>query len=176
MKIKKIESLCKKAKRIVLLDNKNEQWAGNGYALYALLGMPKLNEETVLKVFSMDDPDKYAAQYIKSIDGICLEDMVSDEIEATVNPIGISLGEIELLVLMSEIGVFFIQKRFLAPVADMPALNYTLRKGSNGYYVAIKSGMLLVGIIMPMRVDNDDIIQIRSIASCLTVTEMEDSK
>ena len=60
MKLKKVVALCNKAKGFRLFDKLDStgeitQWLGDGYAIYPLIGLPILDEETLCAVFDISE-------------------------------------------------------------------------------------------------------------------------
>lgn len=61
MQFKKIISLCKKHKKIIMFDAAGRQWCGDGQAYFCLDGFPEMSRDEIIKVFdiSQDDESKY---------------------------------------------------------------------------------------------------------------------
>ena len=61
MQFKKIISLCKREKKIILLNEHGKQWIGNGAVFFCLDGYPELSEENIFRVFDIkkDEETKY---------------------------------------------------------------------------------------------------------------------
>ena len=158
MKIKKIESICKSDKSIVILKNGADQWLGDGEAMYKLDNMPPLDESTILTLF--DVAEKEREKYFirgseSSIDlfplGYNFSD--ADETEQIIErtPITVSFAGHTAIPFMSDIGALYIESRYLAP----------FHKLENGYelyvrfteigspYIAVKTGLLIIAIIIP---------------------------
>ena len=63
MKLKKVVALCNKEKQYILFDKldstgKITQWLGDGYAIYPLIGLPILDEETLCAVFDISEKQR----------------------------------------------------------------------------------------------------------------------
>ena len=63
MKLKKVVALCNKAKGFRLFDKLDStgeitQWLGDGYAIYPLIGLPILDEETLCAVFDISEKQR----------------------------------------------------------------------------------------------------------------------
>lgn len=61
MKLSKIAAICNKTKHIALFtqdDEEKTQWAGDGFAAYALLGMPKFTADTIMNTFGVEKSKK----------------------------------------------------------------------------------------------------------------------
>lgn len=83
MKMKKIESICKEIKEIFLYtDRADNQWLGDGRAMYLLSGLPTL---TIPDIFTMFDiSDAKSADYITSLD---LKTINREQISMTIKKI-----------------------------------------------------------------------------------------
>lgn len=58
IQIKKIALMCRAAKRIVLHDTAFGQWLGDGWAMYNMTGMPRMDRETVYAVLEVKEDDR----------------------------------------------------------------------------------------------------------------------
>lgn len=66
MKMKKIESICKDIKEIfIYTDRKENQWLGDGRAMYLLSGLPTLAISDIFTMF--DISDRKSADYITNL-------------------------------------------------------------------------------------------------------------
>ena len=61
MQFKKIISLCKREKKIILFNEQGKQWIGNGAVFFCLDGYPAMSEENIFRVFDIkkDEESKY---------------------------------------------------------------------------------------------------------------------
>lgn len=61
MQFKKIISLCKREKKIILFNEHGKQWIGNGAVFFCLDGYPEMCEENIFRVFDIkkDEETKY---------------------------------------------------------------------------------------------------------------------
>ncbi|MDR1061794.1 MAG: hypothetical protein LBL83_11435, partial [Clostridiales bacterium] len=95
MKLKMIASLFSRYRQLTLYSAPNdEQWIGNGAAIYSLRGMPRLTPEIVLRVFDVP-PDKHSKW-------ICREDSLPAAIQFTDS----AYGETDIEPLKTSIGWF----------------------------------------------------------------------
>ncbi len=159
MKISKIESLCKNAKRIMIFNTPTVQWISDGHALYPLYGLPKLEANNIFVIFDIPE-DKRGKIYFDEHRELPSRLDISDstENEREIMPEGVTLiyyGK-TLLPIRGSQGIIFLDKKYLEPFGDLKH-GYTLfeRVFSDGRsYVAVKDGMLLAGLILPESIAN----------------------
>ena len=167
MKLKAIASMCKRSKQIMLVDIGVDnqccvQWVGDGTAMYPLYGMPHLEEDQIYTLFDVPEKDvgKMMFNSFRTDDDECigLNFADTDNEEHELEQIGLSLvvgSGIVRPYRTSNGGVLFLDTAALTPIND--ALDYltmherTTRAGQT--YVAVKNGLLLQGIIMPMKIE-----------------------
>ena len=156
MKLKAIGAITNKVKQIVLLDDDNRQWVGDGYAFYLLPeSLGQLTPATVCAIF--DIPEEKAADWrIKRQDMPEAFDTTDEgsgeEIVVYDTYRRIMWNGYDLLPATSGYGkTYCIQAKYMKPLTDADpvlALRYT-EKGTP-YFVA-KAGMFAEAIIMPMK-------------------------
>lgn len=157
MKLKTVGALCKSAKSIVLYDDFGRQWAGEGGAMYIL--PKKLGSMSVEKLCTIFDisADKAADFYTRHddwpepYDGE--DDTEEDELIFDTDR-RVMFDKRDMVPLLTPGGkVYFIQAKYLKAVDDSENLHMTLRLTEDGKpYIAVKDGMCLSAIIMPVRV------------------------
>lgn len=163
MKLKKIAALCQKRKRYVLYDRPTKsggtaQWLGDGCAAYPLEGLPYLTEEGLCRMFDLTGKrrEKDFVQQIPALEGICWDDTDPGESEAQdAEPCVFYEGR-ELLPLMTRDGILFLDKKYLSPFGDEEdSIELYQRKTAGGQaYIAVKSGLLIRGVIFPVNAAN----------------------
>lgn len=167
MKLKKISSLCNKNKRYILYDKmdstgKITQWLGDGNAAYPLDGLPLLNEDSLCKMFDISEKqrDNINFDHAEWRDIINVEDTDPDESEAKEMELGIVRNGRQLVPLMGRDGIVFIDGKYLSPLEDeIDMLVLFERKNARGQsYIAVKAGLLIRAVIMPVEAVNDDFI------------------
>ena len=97
MKIKSIAAICKKNKNIAIFERYSDdgdiltQYIGDGSAVYPVVGLPKLDKESLLTIFDVPekDRDNYFVKTLGVPAGISFED--TDETERHVEREGISI-------------------------------------------------------------------------------------
>ena len=160
MKLKAIGAITNKVKQLVLLDDGERQWVGDGYAFYLLPeSLGQLTEKTACAIF--DIPEEKAANWrIKrqempesldtSDEGSEEEIVVYDTFRR------IMWNGYDMLPATSGYGkTYFIQAKYMKPLTDADpvlALRYT---GKGLPYFVAKEGMFAEAIIMPMKTTPD---------------------
>ena len=162
MKLKKIESIVTPNKNVAIYTTEGAQWLGDGSAMYPIYGMPHLTEENILTMWDIPEGkrEKWHFHYGDSMYPEMFADNADGEqlIRRGMLPIVASGGVLEPL--QTDMGVIFINQRYLAPFDDLEN-GYELYARLNHKhvpYVAVKEGYALVGIIIPVTVVNDKFI------------------
>lgn len=156
MIIKKIAKLCKRAGAVVLwYDARHDtQWISNGSAAWPLYGMPLLDTDNVLTV--LDIPEKDWPKI--TVREMALPEAYdfNDDYEAGElgNPVvTISYGGQLLMPMSTTSGTLLVDPELFAPLRDNNQLTVHLRREQSGqgkHYLAVKRGLLLQGIVMPL--------------------------
>lgn len=152
MKIKQVESILKKSKTIIVSKTPDCQWLGNGRALYPIYDLPELNESQIFALFDIPAEKRekfhYKEEHIPSVINISDFDETEQLVEA-IEPFIICKGV--QIPLKTEQGVVFIDKSLLSPFADLPSGYECFTRTAPGgtIYIAVKSGINLIGIIYP---------------------------
>lgn len=159
MKIKKIATQCKEAGNIILFNVTDKegcvsQWISNGYGVYPITGMPYMQMEHLITMFEITDKqlEKIRTSSHEAPSTIDFSDICGDEIIAEREKINIiSAGKVLLPVTASG-HTYFINKEYLKPIqTPLEDTELYLRKSPDGTpYFAVKAGLMLVGIIMPI--------------------------
>lgn len=157
MKIKAIESLLKGSKQIIVYrSDRYGQWLGDGSAMYPIHNLPNITEKHLYAMF--DIPESKQSKYFFQERGIPktvdLRDCVEGEQLIQRGKISIIAVGRELEPIHTSVGTVFINTKYLKPFSD-EADGYELyeRKDADGKtYIVAKSGMLIIGIILPFNV------------------------
>lgn len=156
MKLKAIGAITNKAKQLVLLDDGERQWVGDGYAFYLLTeSLGQLTEKTACAIFDIPE-EKAAAWRMKRQE---MPDAFDTTDEGTEEEIvvydtfrRIMFNGYDMLPATSGYGkTYFIQAKYMKPLTDADpvlALRYT---GKGLPYFVAKEGMFAEAIIMPMK-------------------------
>lgn len=168
MKIKSIAAIRKKSKRVVLYSKRDaegdivQQYISDGSAVYPVLGLPVLDEESILTIF--DIPEKQREDWLVKDadipDGINFEDM--DNCEQIIERAGLSIvyaGK-TLKPLQTRHGLIFMESRYLAPISDVLDVMELYERATPGGepYIVAKAGFLLQAVIMPNDIITDQFV------------------
>ena len=157
MKLKNVGALCKRAKSIILFDEPGRQWVGDGSAMYILPeNLGHMSAEMLCTIFDIP-ADKAAEIYTKHGDwpeAYDSADDAEDEDELIFDTDRRVLfdGRDTLPLRDPEGRVWFVQAKYIKVVDDSENLHMTLRfmEGETPY-IAVKDGMFLAAIIMPVK-------------------------
>lgn len=160
MVVKKIIQNCKKTKCIMLFEQPENdlQWIGDGYSLYPLYQMPKFDSETLCRAYDISEKQRnnIAFRHEDSLPtAFCYKDIENGE--HICDPIQMSLihdGAIVQPYLTSQ-GIKFLNQRYMQPCDDEGEMFlevYERFTKDGQMYFAIKSGMMLLAIIPPMKI------------------------
>ena len=164
MKFKKVESLIKKSKSAAIVDCDGAYWIGNEQAMFPTY-FEHMDFDTLMTMFDLDEEKRESITEVAS--GLIARADTSDDCtgEKLLNriPMRIVWGG-PMLALYESLNakeIFFIDERVLEPVADIKdGVELYLRRDRLGKpYIAIKSGMLLVGLIEPAKVIDEMMLQ-----------------
>ena len=158
MKIKKLESLIKKSKSVAIVEDGGAFWLGNEQAMFPTY-FEHMDFNTLMTMFDLDEEKRESITEVAS--ALIARADTSDECvgEKLLNkiPMRLTWGKplLGLNESMSAKEIFFIDERLLEPVRDVKdGVELYLRRDRIGQpYIAIKSGMLLIGLIEPERID-----------------------
>lgn len=156
MKLKNVGALCKSAKSIVLYDDGARQWVGEGGAIYILPeNLGRMSVEMLCTIFDIHT-DKAADFFTRRSDWPTPYDGEDDTEEDELifdTDRRVMFNKRDMVPLQAPDGkVYFVQAKYLKAVDDSENLHMTLRVTEAGTpYIAVKDGMFLAAIIMPVR-------------------------
>lgn len=153
MKINKIKSLCKDAKRIrICYDPKRKiQWISDGTAMYPLFKLPMLTAENIFTIFDIPE-DKQGNIMFEEVDelpkSIDFDDYSPADADVTVEHINIVFEGRVLVPMRCQSGTLLVDKKYLSPFKN--SVNFHERVREHGVSViTAHEGMLLNGVILP---------------------------
>ena len=160
MKIKKIIDLCKKRGIFRLYAGGSVQWISDGCALYPLYNLPEFVEETLYRVFDITEKqqDKISFRYELHLPStICNDDYMQGEALCEKGTMVIGAGGKSIIPFKTSQGVLFIDEKYLAPLEDTrDYIEVYERTGEGGrIYFAVKSGFMLLAIVLPYDAINE---------------------
>ena len=156
MKLKAVGAIVSRVKQLILLDDGEGQWIGDGYAFYLVPeSLGQLTPATVCTIFDVSE-DKAANWRIKrqnmppaydtTDDGDGREEILGYDLNRRILHNGVD----QMPVATPDGKVYFIQARYMKPLSDADPI-LTLRYSDKGQpYVIAKTGMFAEAIIMPM--------------------------
>ena len=157
MIFKNLTALCRAHKRIVLFGDPEElQWVGDGSSLYPLHGMPGMEAEELPTVFDVPEKDrgKYLVKTEDRLPGIfCYKDLdPRGETQLRPEPWMLKRYDTILCPVQTSRGLRFYDPEYLKPLKDLQnTLEIYERRTTEGQmYFAVKSGMLLQAILLPL--------------------------
>lgn len=164
MKIKGVESILKSSKTIIVCRGKlHGQWLGDGCAMYPIHNLPELTEHHLFALFDIPEEkqSKYMYQERGLPKGIDFRDCVENESVLQRGKITINAMGRELEPLFTSNGAVFINTKHLKPFSDEPDgfELYERISGDGEPYIVAKSGMLIIGIIIPFRVEGKKFLE-----------------
>lgn len=157
MKISKIKSICKSAKRITVVNDKkrNIQWISDGTGIYPLFKFPKLTAENIFYMFDIPE-DKQGKIHFEELDSLPsafdFNDHHNTETDATRGTLALIYGGSTLIPFECSVGTILVCKKHL-DVFDDDAVFYERRRADGGVYLVAKEGMFLAGLILPYTAD-----------------------
>jgi len=160
MKMKALAALCKKESVYFLYDRDNgnkkpQQWLGVNGALYVLPDLPYLTEAHIAALFDVAESKRgliIPGDFPENLSG---EDTCPGEGVLDPEEITITYGERIVRPYMTREGLEFINVEYMKPLADYGDYLelYERRTEGGQLYFAAKNGLVIVGLIMPVRID-----------------------
>ena len=163
MKIKKIVQICAEQKTIYVHNQRGKgdlvrQWVGDGVAMYPLDGLPYMDDEALMALFDVP-PDKRANWTVRAFSlgaAVSLDDVDPDEADVLPYDLTVNTGRTLMPFDGGPRGTLWIQQRYLAPTDDIDIVRYCARPTTGGgRVIAVKSGLVLMSIILPLRMTAD---------------------
>lgn len=158
MQIKAIASLCKKRKVIYIATEADEQqYIGDGAAIYKIMGLPALNADEVMTLFDLKAKERGKMNVIeKESIPLDISDYAEDETELTDAYFTFCYGEKVLLPLGGRDGLILIESKYLKPVSDETEYQrfYQRKDDSGNSYVVVKNGMIAQAAILPFVIED----------------------
>lgn len=166
MKLSAIQQICKGAKRIELWSDSatHTQWISDGGAFYPLYNLPNLEAENVFVLFDIPEKKQEKIFYehkMKLPEAFCFHDCAECETALDFGTISIYKKGRVLRPLKTSLGAIYINEKYLKPFADSEnGVQLYERCTAGGVpYVAVKEGILLVGIILPYDIVTKEFVE-----------------
>lgn len=162
MKLNKIAALCNKVKQISLYTQEDEsgektQWAGDGCAVYALLGLPIFTAETIMNTFGVD-ADKKDVWLVRDepfLEGFDLDAYSDGDVTAnfSLENYVTYCGNSYVPVRVSD-EVFYIKQKYLNVIKFDEKTQMLARKTAGNTYFVVTDGLFPIAMIMPVKIED----------------------
>lgn len=156
MKIKKLATQISRVKQLCLIDcEEGEQWAGTSSAFYLLPeSLPEMDSELLTLIMDIK-PEKAAEFFVEHKNkplGFPVGDTAPEESELYFDMSNRLIYDgTDILPLKTQGGgMYYIKTSQLAPVDDVQQMGIYLRIWGNRPIIAVKDGLFLVALIMPI--------------------------
>jgi hypothetical protein len=170
MKLKTLIALCKRDGVFRLYDRPNEdgevteQWLGTGGAVYPLpAGISYLTEESICGLFDITEKQQENIFFSHNPlpEGYSFEHAAAGEIMLDREKMTLGYGGRTVRPIITSGGLEFIDVDFLTPLADVAddLELYERRTADGGTYFAAKMGLMIVGVIMPLNIIEDKLVE-----------------
>lgn len=159
MKLKQVESICKREKTIIVITAEGCQWIGAKGCLYPIADLPTLDKSNIFTMFDVA-LEKRENYYYKELETeeYCFSDI--DDGERLVERSGLIIlsSGTPLEALITSRGLVFINGSYLKPFAgtENGYEIYERTTDAGQTYFAVKTGFVLLGLIMPMRIVTEE--------------------
>ena len=152
MKLKKIESICKKSKTISIIADENNQWIGEYGAFYLIEDMPKLASESIFAIFDVqaEQREKWLYNEQAKPKTLVLSDhCVTDNEISVLSDYGLIKDGTTLIPVLTSQGLKFINKAYLKPFDKEQITVYERLDSAGKLYSVIKKGLFIKALILP---------------------------
>lgn len=163
MKIQKITKQCRE-KGIVLLYDYTDgagvitQWISNGCACWPVDGLPYLELDHITRIMELTDKqmDKMSLQKQPAPQTLDFSDAAPGEVLLDPERIAFSWSGKILQPVSCGAKTYLIDRSLLEPiVAEYDNTELWMRRSTDGgVYFAVKAGMMLVGMVLPVKTDD----------------------
>lgn len=185
MKFKKIIDLCKKSNTLFLYDNEKnditEQWISDGYSIYPICNMSLIDLDSIFQMFDIPDKKRETmlSNHFTSLpEAFDFSDAIAFEVPVERMNITLSHQGKQIIPVKLSTGIGFIDKRYLAPFDDEDTGMFELYEritALGNKYFAIKNGMILRGIVLPVNVINENFLNELTLLTKLCHAEYENN-
>ena len=180
MKFKRIIDLCKREETLFLYNTEDgTQWISDGGSMFPLYYAAELSIDSICQMFDITDAKRnkmYTAHYPTLPESFNCADVILGE--RVCEPFGIKIqyrGK-PAAAYRTSTGVCFVDERYLAPFADEEKIMtelYERHTPSGMTYFAVKKGLVLRGIIMPLKINSEDFVKELELLSVLCRIEYD---
>ena len=152
MKYAKIWQICKKRSVLTVFSHNGTQWISTGAAAYPMYGMPFVRtKDELLAMIDVpaDERDSFEVFFENPTDDM-YGDITAEDTQLDASPVSFVYGSSTLtpLAAAEDPAVYWINEMFLAPLTDLKAIGYVLRRAKSGTpCVAVVDGMSIQAVI-----------------------------
>lgn len=159
MKLNKLWALLKQRKAITIMQGEAAQWVGDGYACYPVYNLPPLKERVMQTLLDINDDawDKFAFYEELGVK-FTEEDFYADQVDLSPLAIELHYHGMDLMPLIGNGMIFFIQTKYLKPFENTLLLSYAYRKEAGGI-IAVNEGLMLSAVIAPVAMKRDNVFE-----------------
>lgn len=165
MKIKKMIAICKQNKTITLYNSRDGQWISDGYAMFPMYDLPTFDANSICRTYDITEKqqNKIAFRIEAALPTVLnFEDNIDDEQMLTSGDLVLIDGGRKLIPYITERGIAFLDGKYMEVVSDYEdsGISVYARTAPDGsLYFAVKSGFVVIGMITPVRVINDEFVK-----------------
>ena len=187
MKFKSIGAICKSRKSFFLFDTTTpdgdvKQWLGDGGGAYALCNFPYLYEDTIYRLFDINEKQQQSILFRHDTQPLHLN---FEDVDKTEYPVGMETVHIgymgdDYIPVKTREGIIFINSCHLKPLEDISNhIDFYERVTPGGTtYIAVKMGFLLVAIIMEACLQDKELVEMLETVSnrCRLIYDLTEKK
>lgn len=159
MKLNKLWSLLKQRKAITIYQGAVDQWIGDGFACYPVNNLPQLTERVMQTLLDINDDawDKFAF-FDKDEVQFTEEDFCEGQVDLTPLAVELNYHGMDLMPLVGDGRIFFIQTKYLKPFDNTLLLSYAYRKEAGGI-IAVNERLIFSAAICPVSMSKDKVFE-----------------
>lgn len=155
MKLSKIGALCRAVKRFIIYrTRRGEQWLSDGYAIFPLRDMPRLEPDNVFLIFDVPEEKRGKMLFDEKDELPCGLDLSEDtEDKFPLHPVPMAIGYRGAVLYPYFVGsrIIFIDKKSLDCFEN--GIELFERKFTDGRsYIVVKKGFFIEGALMAAEV------------------------
>lgn len=172
MKFKVISNICQKKKTAIIFDRVTvnsagmevcQQYISDGSAIYPVIGLPYINEETLLTMWDVPEKqrDSWTVRTLPVPDCIDFRDTIAVDSQVRETDFVLYQNQSKLRAIETSRGIVFIDLGYLAPLADsFDVMQMYERISDDGQlYIVVTAGLWLQAIVFPRKLINEDFIK-----------------
>ena len=153
MKLKKIESICKRSKTISIIVDENNQWIGEYGAYYLIEDLPTLSKEQIFAIFDIqpDQQEKYSFSQMNKAYYLILDDNFRTDNSVDIfSEFSLTSDGTEIIPVETSQGLKFIAKRYLKPFDKEQITVFERTSDTGSLYFIVKKGIFIKAVILPL--------------------------